>query len=142
MILLDVNVLVYAHREDTSNHNRYVAYLSSVIADPTPFGVSDFVLSGFLRVVTHPRVFARPTPLRVGIEFAESIRTQPNCVVQSPGSRHWELFVRLCRDVGAKGNDMPDAFHAALAIETGSEWVTTDRRFARFRDLRWRHPLD
>ena len=142
MILLDVNVLVYAHREDTSNHSRYVDYLTGVIGDPTPFGVSDMVLSGFLRIVTHPKVFARPTPIELGIKFAESIRTQPNCVVQSSGARHWELFVRLCREVGAKGNTVPDAFHAALAIETGSEWVTTDRGFGRFRDLRWRHPLD
>jgi predicted nucleic acid-binding protein len=60
----------------------------------------------------------------------------------SPGSRHWGIFVDLCRKVGAKGNLIPDAYLAALAIESGSEWITTDRDYARFPGLRWRHPLD
>lgn len=50
-------------------------------------------------------------------------------------------FVRLCREAGAKGDLVPDAYLAALAIETGSEWVTTDRDFARFSGLCRRHPL-
>lgn len=52
-----------------------------------------------------------------------------------------EIFTDLCRRAGAKGNLVPDAFLAALAIESGSEWVTTDRDYARFPGLRWRHPL-
>jgi len=60
----------------------------------------------------------------------------------APGKRHWAIFTRLCRDVEAKGNLVPDAYLAALAIESGCEWVTTDRDFARSSGLRWRHPLD
>lgn len=142
MILLDVNVLVYAHREDAADHERYLGFMAGVLASPAPFGVSQLVLSGFLRVVTHPRVFRTPTPLRNALGFVTVLRTQPNCVIQSPGARHWEIFVDLCKQVGAVGNAIPDAYHAALAIETGSEWVTTDRGFARFRNLRWRNPLD
>jgi len=141
VILLDVNVLVYAHREDATDHARYIEYLTRVIGAAAPFGVSDLVLSGFLRVVTHPKVFVRPTPLARAFEFAQAIRSQANCVVQSPGARHWDIFQRLCISGGAKGNVVPDAFHAALAIETGSEWITTDRGFARFPGLRWSHPL-
>jgi len=63
-------------------------------------------------------------------------------VVLIPGPRHWEIFARLCRKIGARGNRVPDAFLAALAIESGSEWMTADRGFARFPGLRWRHPLD
>jgi hypothetical protein len=59
-----------------------------------------------------------------------------------PGERHWEIFTRLCRGTDAKGNVVPDAYLAALAIEAGAEWVTTDRDYARFPGLRWRHPLD
>jgi hypothetical protein len=58
-----------------------------------------------------------------------------------PGERHWGIFRRLCNEVGARGNLVPDAYLAALAIESGSEWVTTDRDYARFPGLRWRHPL-
>jgi predicted nucleic acid-binding protein len=58
-----------------------------------------------------------------------------------PGVRHWEIFDRLCRAAGAKGSLVADAYLAALAIESGSEWITTDRDFSRFPGLRWRHPL-
>lgn len=59
----------------------------------------------------------------------------------APGPRHWEIFDRVCRAVDAKGNLVPDAYLAALAIESGSEWITSDRDFSRFPGLRWRHPF-
>ena len=58
------------------------------------------------------------------------------------GHSTWEEGLRLCRAAGAHGNLVPDAFLAALALESGSQWITTDRDFARFPGLRWRHPLD
>jgi predicted nucleic acid-binding protein len=70
------------------------------------------------------------------------LREQPNRVQLEPGPRHWEIFERLCRESGAKGNLVADAYLAALAIESGCEWVTTDRDYSRFKGLRWRHPLD
>lgn len=100
------------------------------------------MLSGFLRIVTHPRVFSPPTPLRAALDFAEALRDQPNCVVLAPGPRHWEIFTGLCLQADARGNLVPDAYLAALAIESGSEWITTDRDYARFPGLRWRHPLE
>lgn len=81
-------------------------------------------------------------PLDAALRFVEGLRAQPNAVVVTPGHRHWEIFSRLCREVEAKGNLVADAYLAALAIESGSELITTDRHFARFRGLRWRHPLD
>jgi uncharacterized protein len=141
MVLPDVNGLVYAHREDAVGHARYRAWLEELVNGGEPFGLADLVLSGFLRVVTHPRVFSPPSPLEAALEFAEQLRSAPNCVPVAPGERHWEIFTRLCRDAGAKGNLVPDAYLAALAIESGSEWVTTDRGFARYPGLRWRHPL-
>jgi hypothetical protein len=103
--------------------------------------VSDIVLSGFLRVVTHPHAFRDPTPLDAALAFVTQVRDRPNAVSVSPGERHWDIFTRLCRTVGAKGSLVPDAYLAALAIECGAEWVTTDRDYARFPGLRWRHPL-
>ena len=74
--------------------------------------------------------------------FVEGFRGQPNAIPVAPGPRHWELFAKLCRTASVKGNLVPDAFLAALAIESGSEWISADRDFARFPGLRWRHPLD
>ncbi len=142
MVLPDVNVLVYAHREEAQGHARYREWFEAILNSDAAYGLSDLVLSGFLRVVTHPRVFREPTPLEVALTFVGEVRDRPNCVHVMPGDRHWEIFTRLCREADTKGNVIPDAYLAALAIESGAEWVTTDRDYARFPGLRWRHPLE
>jgi toxin-antitoxin system PIN domain toxin len=142
VILPDVNVLVYAHREDAPEHQRFRDWLRSALEEQEPYGISELVLSGFLRVVTHPRVFRRPTQMRTALEFVGALRERPNAVLVSPGARHWGIFVDLCRRTGVRGNLVPDAYLAARAIETGSEWITTDRDYSRFPGLRWRHPLN
>ncbi|MGH7393045.1 MAG: type II toxin-antitoxin system VapC family toxin [Candidatus Rokuibacteriota bacterium] len=140
MILPDVNVLVYAYRADAPAHARYRAWLEGVLAGHEAYGLADLVLAGFLRVATHPRVFLPPSPLPHAIEFAEALRAHPNCVHVAPGPRHWDIFTRLCREARVRGNLVPDAYLAALAIESGSEWMTTDRDYSRFPGLRWRDP--
>jgi toxin-antitoxin system PIN domain toxin len=137
-----VNVLVYAHREDTAHHDASRAWLEGILSGDEAYSMSDLVLSGFLRVVTHPKVFKRPSSIGDAVEFAEQVRDQPNCMHVEPGPRHWDIFVRLCRETGAKGNLVPDAYLAALAIESGCEWISTDRDFSRFKGLRWRVPFD
>jgi uncharacterized protein len=142
VILADVNVLVYAFREESPRHAEYRDWLRGRIAEEAAFALSELVLSGTLRVLTHPRVFTPPTPLGEALAFVEALRAQPNVVLVHPGPRHWDVFTRLCTAAGAKGNLVADAYLAALAIEHGCEWITTDRDFARFPGLRWRHPLD
>jgi hypothetical protein len=134
-------VLVYAHRGGTPEYDRIGAWLQTVANGSAAFGLSTLVLSGFLRIVTHPRVFATPTPVDTALAFVDSLRARPNCVEVSPGPRHWEIFAGLCRTTQATGNQVPDAYLAALAIESGSEWITTDGGFARYEGLRQRHPL-
>lgn len=141
MRLLDVNVLLYSLRDVAPDHERYRAWLLRAIEGPEPVGVADLVLSGFIRVATHPRVFDPPASTDDAFAFAFAIRDAPSAVQVVPGSRHWELFRRMCRDGGARGNLVADAYLAALAVESGSELITTDRDFARFPGLRWRHPL-
>jgi uncharacterized protein len=141
MILTDVNVLVYAHRSDAPEHDAYREWLEAVINGDQAYGVSDLVLSGFLRIVTHPRVFAVPSDLASALAFVREVRDQPNAVSIAPGPRHWEIFRRLCEATGAKGNLIADAYLAALAIDSGSEWITTDRDYSRFPGLKWRHLL-
>lgn len=142
MILPDVNVLVYAHREEMPEHDRYRVWLEETLESAAAYGMAELVLSGFLRIVTNPAIFPRPTPLDRALGFCAAVRNRENCVRVVPGDRHWGIFTDLCRTAGAKGNLIPDAYFAALAIESGSEWVTTDRDFARFPDLRWFHPLN
>jgi toxin-antitoxin system PIN domain toxin len=142
MLLCDVNVLVYAHRQDVADHARYLGWLEQVMVTESAFGISELVLSGFVRIVTHPRVFHDPSPLEAALAFAAALRDHPHAIAVAPGSQHWDIFARLCGAARARGNLIADAYLAALAIESGSEWITTDRDYARFPGLRCRHPLD
>jgi uncharacterized protein len=138
VILVDVNILVHAFRRDAPEHRMYVTWLRKLIDSDETFGMADLVLSGFVRIVTHPAIFDPPSTIEHAIRFVEQIRRHPHCVTIAPGPRHWDIFTTLCRETGATGNLVPDAYLAALAIESGSEWITADRGFAKFRGLRWR----
>ncbi len=141
MQLPDVNVLLYAFLQGTPEHASYRAWLLGLVNGEAPFALADQVLTGFVRIATHPRVFDPPADLEEALSFVRALRGAPNAVPVVPGPRYWEPFERLCRDGAARGNLVADAALAALAIESGSELVTTDRDFARFPGLRWRHPL-
>ena len=141
MILLDVNVLVYAMREDAPNHVEYASLLRRLLQGPESVGISDQVLSGAVRILTHRRIFRPPTPMRLALNFVEFVRSSPNVLPVSPGARHWQTFAELCRKTNAVGGLVTDAWFAALAIEQGCELLSADRDFARFPGLRWRHPL-
>lgn len=140
MLLFDVNVLVYAHREDTLKHKVCRSLVESTANGVHAFGFSELIASGFLRVVTHPRVFNPPSPLKTAMTFLEDLRQQPNAVLVDPGPRHWSIFTELCRKSDARGNLIPDAYLAALAIESGYTFVTTDRDYSRFSGLDWMFP--
>lgn len=142
MILVDVNILVHAFRTDTSQHETVRRWLEAELSADRPFAFSGHVASGFLRIVTNPNAFLHPAPLPRALDFVDGIRLLANCVVVEPGRRHWDIFLDLCRKVQAKGNLVPDAYFAALAIESGSEWITMDRDYARFPGLRWRDPME
>ena len=141
MILSDVNVMVYAFRERAADHRRFREWLDAVVVGPEPYGVADSILSSFLRVVTNPSIFDAPAQFEHALEFCEYVRNGVNAKLVMPGSRHWQIFIDLCVRVAATGNLVPDAYIAALAIESDCELVTTDRDFARFPGLRWRHPF-
>ncbi|GLY73058.1 type II toxin-antitoxin system VapC family toxin [Actinoallomurus iriomotensis] len=142
MLLLDVNVLIYANRIDAERHEDYRRWVLGVIEGDEPYAVSDFVVNGFIRIVTDRRIYRVPTKLEEALLFADAIRNQEHAVVVNPGSRHWPIFTELCRQADARGKLVPDAYLAALAIEHGCEFVSTDGDFARFPGLRWRRPFD
>ncbi len=142
MLLPDVNVLVYAHREDSHpEHSRYAAWITSLAIGPEPFALSVLALVGLVRVVTNPRIFRRPSTLAEAFAFTGGLTRRPTACLLGPGPQHWELVTELCRGANATGKLVADAQHAAVAIEHGCTLVTTDSDFGRFPHLRWRHPL-
>jgi uncharacterized protein len=141
LILPDVNVLIYAFRTDSADHRQYKQWLESVINGPTAYGIAPQVLASVVRICTHPRIYARPSSRTVVFDFCRALLEQPNSTVTAPGARHWSIFENLCAKAKAGGNLVQDAWFAALAIESGCEWITTDRDYARFPGLSWREPL-
>lgn len=142
MLLPDVNVLIYAHVEDSiPNHSEYANWITRLATGPDPFALSVLVLSGFVRVATNPRIFRPPSTLDQSLAFVASLVERPNARVVGPGPDHLEIFERLCRESGATGKLVADAQHAAVAIEHGCTMVTTDSDFRRFPGLQWQHPL-
>jgi len=140
MILPDVNVLVNAFRRDTDEHALCRRWLESVVNGDSRYGMSPQVLSGVIRVSTHPKVFSQPSGLDEVIRFCELLMDEPHCVLIGPGQQHWSIFSLICKEADARGNLASDAWFAALAIESGCEWITLDRDYARFTGLRWRLP--
>src|SRR4030095_546837 len=136
MILPDVNVLIHAFRSDSTDHRLCRSWLNEVVNGDSRYGISPQVLSGVVRVTTHPTIFSRPSNLGEVIGFGEVLMAQPHCVLIQPGAQHWAIFSRLCREADVRGNLVSDAWYAALAIESGSEWVTMDRDYARFAGLK------
>ena len=140
MQMPDVNVLVYAHREESPAHERYAEWLVKLANGPEPFAISEFVLHGFLRVVTNSRIFDPPSTIKQAFQFLDALTELPTCTVIRAGERHLPIFRKLCESGKVKGKLVADAVHAALAIESGCEWITADTDFARFAPmLRWRH---
>ena len=142
MLIPDVNVLIYAFREDSERHQEYREWFEAKLTGYELVGLSELVLSGFLRIVTNHRAFKEPSRPAKALEFCQAALSAPTAAPVRPGSRNWAVFSELYGKVQAKGNVVADLYHAALAIEHDATWVTTDRGFARFPDLRWELPLE
>ena len=140
MILPDVNVLIYAFRRDVPQHAVCHPWLSGVISGDARFGVSPLALSAVVRITTNRSTYRSPSTLEEAFRFCEYIRGRPNCQIVEPGERHWDIFKRLCIETDIRGPRVTDAWFAALAIESGCEWITMDRDYARFPGLKWQVP--
>jgi toxin-antitoxin system PIN domain toxin len=138
----DVNVLLYAHREDGhAEHARYAAWVRNLATGPEPFALSVLILTGVVRIATNPRIFRRPSTLEEALAFTGELVRRPTARLVGPGPRHWDLLTEICRTSGATAKLVADAQHAAVAIEHGCTFVTTDSDFRRFSMLRSQHPL-
>lgn len=133
MLLLDVNVLVGAQRNDDSPHSRTMrSWLERALTGHRRIGVSELALSAMMRIVTHPRVFERPTAPAEAIAFSDALLAAGQVGTVRPGARHWPIFTGLVAEHRLRSNDVPDAYYAALALENGATIVTADRGFRRF----------
>src|SRR5437763_16152584 len=122
MQLPDVNVLIYAHRQDAPEHDRYAAWLRALVEAPEPFAVAEIVLAGFRRIVTNPKIFRPATPMRTAVEFCSRLVEWPRAVFVIPSRTHWDLFVKMCNAI--EGPVVADDYVANLAIGDGCDLMT------------------
>jgi toxin-antitoxin system PIN domain toxin len=141
VIIPDVNVLLYAYDEALPHHDDYAAWLTRLATGPAPFGLSELVAFGFVRIVTNPKIMAAPASSEQALAFLAELQARPNCQLVRPGPSHFTIFSDLCRSLALRGNLVSDAHHAALAIVHGGVWATSDSDFERFPELLWIHPL-
>ena len=141
MILLDVNVLVYAARKDAIDHAQYQHWLETALNGAEPVGIAAESLATVVRITTHRKIWAQPLTHDQAFTFVDVVLSGRAALVVEPGPDHWAGFERLCRVADARGNLVSDAWLATIALDHHATLITTDRDFARFPGLRWRHPL-
>ncbi len=142
MLLLDVNVCLYAYRPGQSETARLVSeWLAPRLLGHERVAVSEPVLASVVRIATHPRIFRTPSTPSDVLRFAESLLAAPAVQLVRPGPDHWPLFVDLVARHRLRGNDIPDAVLAAHGLELGASLVTLDRGFSRFAPLRVVSPI-
>ena len=140
LILLDVNVLVSAHRASHVHHIASTAFLKKAHEGREVIGLCDIAINGLLRLATHPKIFDSPSTLDQAFSFLEDIFAWPNVIRIAPGQDHWTIYEDLCRKSGAVGAMVTDAYLAALALEHGCVMATFDKDFDRFPGLRTVRP--
>lgn len=141
MILPDVNVLVYAQRQDLPDHEPYRLWLESALNGDEPVAFVGPVASGFLRVVTNRRIFVTPTPLAAAVVNLEAMLGAPAAVAPDLPGGGVRALIDQCLAGEASGDLVSDAYLAAVATALGAELLSADRDFSRFPGLRWRRPL-
>jgi hypothetical protein len=141
MILVDANLLVYAHISSMSQHKRARDWFDQKLNESAPVGLPWPTLLAFARLVTNPRIFERPLSIAHAWTQVESWLSCPPVWIPLPTERHRELLAPLFPRIGGRPNLIPDAHLAALAIEHGLTLCSTDGDFARFPGLRWQNPL-
>ena len=141
MIVPDINLLIYAHNERAPAHAKAREWWESCLNGVEPIGIPWISISGFLRLMTHPRVLASPMHVSVAVAHVREWLEQPPVRILNPGPKFPELFLRYLSDIGTGGNLTTDAHLAALALEHQAELHSCDGDFSRFSGLRWKNPL-
>ena len=141
MILLDANLLIYAHVASFVEHDYAREWLDDQINGQTQVGMPWASLLAFLRIVTNPRIFERPLDTASAWNQVAAWLRCASVWIPQPTERHANILGDLVVNHAAAANLIPDAHLAALAIEHGLTLCTTDGDFSRFKNLRWQNPL-
>ncbi|MEE4331327.1 MAG: type II toxin-antitoxin system VapC family toxin [Wenzhouxiangella sp.] len=141
MIVPDVNLLVYAINADAPQHERARVWWDEALSGSETVGMTWLVMTSFLRLTTHSRVFRNPMTSNQALAFTTSWLAQPCVEAIAPGDRHWLVLSQLLRDSGTAGNLTNDAHLAAIAIEHDACLHSADNDFHRFPGLKHHNPL-
>lgn len=140
-MLLDANVLLYAVHKRAERHEAASAWLTEQLNGPRRVGIPWQSVNAFLRIATHPRAFERPLDPATAWARVTDWLSAPVAWIPEPGPEYEQILGELITTYEVRGNLIPDAALAALAIEHGVPMISTDTDFARFRTLRWVNPL-
>ncbi|MGO9593370.1 MAG: type II toxin-antitoxin system VapC family toxin [Steroidobacteraceae bacterium] len=141
MILIDANILIYAHVSSFAQHNLARDWLDQQLNASAPVGLPWASLLAFLRLVTNPRVFEQPEPISDAWQQVRAWLSSETAWVPQATERHADILGKFLTLPGVHGNLVPDAHLAALAVEHGLTLYSTDGDFARFQGLRWINPI-
>lgn len=142
MIAVDTNLLVYAHREDSPWHDAAYARVAELAEGLVPWAIAWPCLHEFLAIVTHPRIYAPPSPLAVALDQVDAWLASPSLALLAEPEGYWPVLRSLMRDGRIGGPQVHDARVAALCQLHGvRELWTADRDFGRFHRLEFRNPL-
>jgi uncharacterized protein len=142
MIAIDTNLLVYAHREDSPWHDAAFARIAELAESRSPWAIPWPCLHEFLAIVTHPRIYAPPTPLADALDQVAAWMEAPSVVLLSEADGYWPMLREVLSTARAVGAQTHDARIAALCRFHGiQELWTADRDFGRFPELVVRNPL-
>lgn len=141
MILVDANILIYAHVDSFTQHAAARDWLDQQINGSTRVGVPWSSLLAFLRLVTNPRVFEHPESMADAWRQVCAWLDCESVWIPRPSERHADILGELLSQPGIEANLVPDAHLAALALEHGLTLYSTDGDFARFSRLKWNNPL-
>ena len=141
MISLDVNVLVYAFRQDSVKHEECRDWLSKQIRNRNGLILIDIVLVGFLRICTHSKIFREPSSISEATNFLTVMISNPNVTLTSSTPETWHTFYRIVDKTNVQGNKISDAWLAAIAMERNVTWISTDSDFNLFPNLKLLNPF-
>jgi len=140
-VLLDANLLLYAVNEDAPHHEAAASWLTDRLNGSHRVGLPWQTLTSFLRIATHPRAFPYPFSPPVAWDRVTDWLAAPAAWVPEPGVDHARILGDLVVRHDVRGNLLPDAQLAALALEHGLSVASADTDFARFREVRWENPI-
>ncbi len=142
MIAVDTNLLVYAHREDSPWHEGAYQQIADLAEGRATWALPWPCIHEFLAIVTHPKIYASPTPLRGAIDQVEAWLESPGLVLLTESEEYWQELRAALEQGKISGPQVHDARVATLCIIHGvSELWTVDRHFGRFPNLAVRNPL-